>query len=162
MQRPEASLARLVRRSRHFDEAVVEGQRMSGWLSFSRVRHFDDGRWKLIRGCSHITSAKTRGYWTPLPPPSAMVSICHTSGLEQQIRPFSGLFLDNGPDRDKVRKLGLLRKHCFNIYRSLSACINWGNFFMNKSFQSPHINVACFCEEGVSSEGGGFNTGWFI
>ena len=111
-----------------------------------------------FRGCSHITSAKSGVPGPPLPPSSAMVSICHTSGLEQQIRPFSGLFLDNGPDRDKVRKLGLLRKHCFNIYRSLSACINWGNFFMNKSFQSPHINVACFCEEGVSSEGGGFNT----
>ena len=123
--------------------------------------------WSL-RGYSHITSAEILdppppsamvSFWlAPLPPSSAMVSICHTSGLEQQIRPFSGLFLDNGPDRDKVRKLGLLRKHCFNIYRSLSACINWGNFFMNKSFQSPHINVACFCEEGVSSEGGGFNT----
>ena len=29
----------------------------------------------VIGGCSHITSAKNRGSYTPLPPPSAMVSI---------------------------------------------------------------------------------------
>ena len=49
VQRPEASLARLVRSSGHFDEAVVEGQGVSGWLSFSRVHLLDDGGWKLIK-----------------------------------------------------------------------------------------------------------------
>ena len=28
-----------------------------------------------VKGCSHITPAKIRDSWTPLPPPSAMVSI---------------------------------------------------------------------------------------
>ena len=49
VQRPEAPFARLVRGSWHFDKAVVEGQRMSGWLSFSRAHQIDDGRWKLKR-----------------------------------------------------------------------------------------------------------------
>ena len=34
-----------------------------------------------------------------------------TSGLERQIGPFSGPYLDIGPDRDQVPKLGLHRKH---------------------------------------------------
>ena len=33
------------------------------------------------------------------------------SGLERQIGPFSGPYLDNGPDRDQVTKLGLQCKH---------------------------------------------------
>ena len=49
VQRPEAPFARLVRGSWHFDKAVVEGQRMSGWFSFSRAHQIDDGRWKLKR-----------------------------------------------------------------------------------------------------------------
>ena len=52
VQRPEAPFARLVRGSWHFDKAVVEGQRMSGWLSFSRAHQIDDGRWKLERKIS--------------------------------------------------------------------------------------------------------------
>ena len=35
-----------------------------------------------------------------------------TSGLERQIGPFSGLFLDIGPDRNQVPKSGLEGKHC--------------------------------------------------
>ena len=37
-----------------------------------------------------------------------------TSGLERQIGPFSGPYLDIGPDRDQVPKSGLHRKHCMN------------------------------------------------
>ena len=35
-----------------------------------------------------------------------------TSGRERQIGPFSGLFLDIGPDRDQVPKSGFDRSHC--------------------------------------------------
>ena len=35
-----------------------------------------------------------------------------TSGLERQIGPFSGPYLDIGPDRDQVPKSGLQCKHC--------------------------------------------------
>ena len=35
-----------------------------------------------------------------------------TAGLESQIGPFSGPYLDIGPDRDQVPKSGLHRKHC--------------------------------------------------
>ena len=35
-----------------------------------------------------------------------------TSGLERQIGPFSGPYLDIGPDRDQVPKSEPFRKHC--------------------------------------------------
>ena len=35
-----------------------------------------------------------------------------TAGLESQIGPFSGPYLDIGPDQDQVPKSGLHRKHC--------------------------------------------------
>ena len=35
-----------------------------------------------------------------------------TSGLERQIGPFSGPYLDIGPDRDQVPKSGPFRCHC--------------------------------------------------
>ena len=49
MEWPERAFSRLVRSSWHFDEAVVEGQGVSGWLSFSRVHLLDDGGWKLVK-----------------------------------------------------------------------------------------------------------------
>ena len=47
-----------------------------------------------------------------------------TSGLERQIGPFSGPYLDIGPDRDQVPKSGLHRKHC----KSFTKC-----FFADKT-----------------------------
>ena len=58
-----------------------------------------------------------------------------TSGLERQMGPFSGPYLDIGPERDQVPKSGLQRKHCLVL--PLSPCI----FFTITTFVDMAINI---------------------
>ena len=47
-----------------------------------------------------------------------------TSGLERRIGPFSGPYLDIGPDRDQVAKSGLQRKHWVGLQQKRKIIIS--------------------------------------
>ena len=60
-----------------------------------------------------------------------------TSGLERQIGPFSGPYLDIGPDRDQVPKSGPFRCHCLEfktikIQSFWAKSKNFRPYFQNK------------------------------